>query len=327
MGFTGWGDVQKLSLNVQLGPKPSKNGSDTVILGALSWYFMKKYTGSPDQLSSGPQNVAEQISIFNYNTNVPSVNNKIILQQNLFSFLLEGEKVVHYAGAQIKIKPHQFLLLSAGNCLMTGKVPAQGGHYRSVLLFFDNRLLTDFFTRHPMAFQPRTRKTKEEPFLLFEKDPFLINYIGSLCHILAVDRPVSPDMRTVKLEELLLYLDENYPGQIRQLRNIGVQADDDLLIRQAVTGNMDNHITVEELAFLCNTSLSTFKRRFARIYGTTPNKWLLEQRMQKAARLLKRGDYKASEIYYDLGYENLSSFIQTFKQVYGVTPKQYQLSD
>lgn len=94
-----------------------------------------------------------------------------------------------------------------------------------------------------------------------------------------------------------------------------------------LTAHLDHPVTVEELAFLCHTSLSTFKRRFAKIYGTSPNKWLLEKRMQKAARLLKQGEYKASDIYVDLGYENLSSFVQSFKQVYGITPKQYQLSN
>lgn len=63
------------------------------------------------------------------------------------------------------------------------------------------------------------------------------------------------------------------------------------------------------------------------IYGTSPNKWLLEKRMQKAAQLLKQGECKASEIYVELGYENLSSFVQSLKQVHGITPKQYQLSN
>jgi AraC-like DNA-binding protein len=72
-------------------------------------------------------------------------------------------------------------------------------------------------------------------------------------------------------------------------------------------------------------SLSSFKRRFARIYGNSPNRWLLEKRMERAAKMLRQEKRKASEIYYELGYENLSSFIQSFKQVYGTTPKQYQL--
>lgn len=98
-----------------------------------------------------------------------------------------------------------------------------------------------------------------------------------------------------------------------------------MLVRQAVTSHIGRPIAVEELAFLCNMSLSTFKRRFAYLYGTSPSRWLLERRMEKAAVLLRQADRNVSELYDELGYENLSSFIQSFKQFYGVTPKQYQV--
>jgi AraC-like DNA-binding protein len=266
----------------------------------------------------------DHVSIIRYNSDVASINGRIELRQNLFSFLLEGQKSVQYAGTQVKIDPNQFLLLSTGNCLMTEKIAAAGGRYRSILFFFDNKLLADFFTRHPQGSVPQQ---KEEPFLVFEKDAFLINFIESLGFMLASGQPLSAEMRQVKLEELLIYLNEHYPAQIYRLRHSSYEADNDLLIRQAVTANIYNTATVEELAFLCHMSLSTFKRRFARIYGTSPNKWLLEKRMQKAAQLLKQGECKASDIYFELGYENLSSFIQSFKQVHGITPKQYQLSN
>lgn len=269
----------------------------------------------------------DPVSVFRYHSNVPNLKAKIKLQQNLFSFLLEGEKTVHYAGIQANIKPHQFLLLAAGNCLMSEKIATKRGSYRSILISFDNSILADFFTRHPQPGRTASGNMQEVPFLLFEKDAFLVNFTESVACILASGQRVSENMRRIKLEELLLYLSENHPGQIQKLQRVSQQEAGDLLIRQAVTANIDNNITVEELAFLCNTSLSTFKRRFAKIFGTSPNKWLLEQRMQKAAQMLRQGKYKASEIYYELGYENLSSFIQSFKQVHGITPRQYQLSN
>lgn len=286
---------------------------------------MKKSILPADHHSADSQNVMDHVSIIKYNSDVVSINARIKLRQNLFSFLLEGQKSVQYAGAQVKINPNQFLLLSSGNCLMTEKIAAPGGCYRSMLFFADNKALADFFIRHPQALQASIKKNNEEPFLVFEKDAFLINFIESLGFMLASGQPPSAEMRKVKLEELLLYLSEHYPEKIQRLRNFNYEADDDLLIRQAITANIYNAVTVEELAFLCHMSLSTFKRRFARIYGTSPNKWLLEKRMQKAAQLLKQGECKASEIYFELGYENLSSFIQSFKQVHGITPKQYQL--
>lgn len=269
----------------------------------------------------------EPTSVIRYNSDVASINARIELRQNLFSFLLEGRKSVQYAGTHVTINPNQFLLLSSGNCLMTEKIAAPGGLYKSILFFFDSELLADFFIRHPQAFQASIKQTNEAPCLMFEKDAFLINFIDSLGCMLASSQPLSAEMRKVKLEELLLYLSEQYPEKIQRLRNLSYEADDHLLISQAITANIYTAVTVEELAFLCNMSQSTFKRRFAKIYGTSPNKWLLEKRMQRAAQLLKQGECKASEIYFELGYENLASFIQSFKQVYGLTPKQYQLSN
>lgn len=283
-------------------------------------------TTLPNSVDS--KSVMEPVSIMYYNSDVASINTRIKLQQNLFSFLLEGQKSVYYAGTHVRIDPNQFLLLSSGNCLMSEKIVASNGHYRSILLFFDNKLLIDFFIRHPLTvLKTSIKENIEIPFLTFEKDKFLINFIDSLGFILASNWPLSSEMQKLKLEELLLYLSEYYPDKIQQLRNLGYQADDDLLIRQAVTASIGNAVTVEELAFLCHMSLSTFKRRFVKIYSTSPNKWLLEKRMQKAAQLLKQGDFKASEIYFELGYENLSSFIQSFKLIHGITPKQYQLSN
>ena len=288
---------------------------------------MKAHTIQVQQQSPGLKVEAESVSIIRYASRAASIKNRITLQQNLFSFLLEGEKTVYYAGTTVRIKPGQFLLLSAGNCLMSEKIAAEDGSYQSILIFFDNKLLADFFTRYSGVLQTQTSESHEEPFLRFEQDMFLTNYVESLNQVLTTGQLLSPSMQRVKLEELLLYLSENYPGQLQTLHNKSREAGDELLIRQAVTANMDQPVTVEELAFLCHTSLSTFKRRFAKLYGTSPTKWLLEKRMQKAAQLLKQEKYKASEIYYELGYENLSSFIQSFKQVYGVTPKQYQVAN
>ncbi|PBQ33534.1 AraC family transcriptional regulator [Sphingobacteriaceae bacterium] len=269
----------------------------------------------------------QKVTIGYYDSDVPKVNNRIKLEQNLFSFLLEGEKSVQYADAKITIDPSQFLLLSAGNCLMSEKTVAAGGRYRSVLIFFDNSTLVDFFIQHPLTLQPKNTTREENAIVVFKKDAFLTHFAESLVVMLSHDQPVSLKMMKVKLEELLLYISEHYPGQIQTLQNLSQREDTELLIRQAVSANIDSRTSVAELAFLCNMSLSTFKRRFVKIYQTSPNKWLIDKRMQKAANILKQGEQTASQIYLDLGYENLSSFVQSFKQVYGVTPKQYQLAN
>ena len=279
----------------------------------------------PPYKTLNPDN--ENISILRYRTNKPATRAQIMLQQNLLTFLLEGEKTVHFAGTQITIKPHQFVMLAAGNCLMSEKTATKDADYHSILIFFDNNLLSDFYTRHSSLLGKQAKQPGNHPFLLFEKDEFLVNFTRSLDCMLTGDKPIYPQLQKVKLEELFLYLAIHYPEQIQQIRNMSYETNDDLIVRQAVTSHINSNITVEELAFLCNMSLSSFKRKFASIYGNSPNRWLLEKRMERAAKMLRQDNRKASEIYYELGYENLSSFIQSFKQIYGLTPKQYQLSD
>ncbi|MBC9911704.1 helix-turn-helix domain-containing protein [Chitinophaga varians] len=266
------------------------------------------------------------LSILRHRTHQPAARAQITLQQNMFTFLLEGEKTVHFAGTQVTVKPHQFIMLAAGNCLMSEKLASKEAAYHAILLLFEGKLLSDFFDRHP-SLSGQSTQTSAEPFVLFEKDEFLVSFIHSLDCMLRSGQAIHPDLRKVKLEELFLYLAIHSPEQMQRMRNMHTEAGEDLMIRQAVTSHMDHSITVEELAFLCNMSLSSFKRKFARMYGNSPNRWLLEKRMERAATMLRQDNRKASEIYYELGYENLSSFIQSFKQIYGITPKQYQLSN
>lgn len=270
---------------------------------------------------------SDNVFLLDYQSNEVKLRTRISLDFHLFSFLLEGEKNVHYAGENVAIDNTRFLLLSSGNCLMSEKLADGTGSYRSVLLFFDKKILADFFIKHPLTANGRRTKTSEHPFLVFQKDDFLENYIRSLTYMMAIRQELSSEMLALKLEELLLYISNYYPEQIMALRNITSDIDNELEIQRAVSANIQSNISVEELAFLCNTSLSTFKRRFSKLYDTTPSKWILHERMKLAAGLLKQNELNATEIYAQLGYENLSSFIQSFKQIYGVTPKQYQIQN
>ena len=267
-------------------------------------------------------------ALWRYDNAQSSIKTRVTIKKNLFSFLLEGEKIVHRPGDPIHIVAGQFLLIAGSNCLMTEKLSTQG-RYRSLLFFFDDGLLTDFFRKYPAGgpFFPgdtsSTATAGTESVVCFETDAFIGNFIRSLELLLEQALAAQDALQQLKLEELLLYLADRYPQKLHALRRLlpGDSSDEQLVA--AVTGNLNHSITVEELAFLCNMSLSTFNRRFARLYGTTPNIWLLQKRMEQAAVLLNERE-KPSEIYFKLGYENHSSFTQSFKQVYGMTPREYQ---
>ncbi len=259
-----------------------------------------------------------------YEGSHPSIKSRVSLQKNLFSFLLEGEKVVFRPGEPLRIYAGQFLLIAGGNCLMTEKLSVNN-RYHSLLFFFDDSVLKDFFAKYPVLLEKTERLIgcREEPVVCFESDAFIRNYLHSLQLLLQSNPFLQEELQVLKFEELLLYLAGKYPESLFSFRLSDQSDASDRQLQAAVEGNLGHVITVEELAFMCNMSLSTFKRRFARLYGTSPNKWLLQKRMEQAASLLHQQE-KPSQIYHKVGYENHSSFTQSFKQVYGVTPREFQ---
>jgi AraC-like DNA-binding protein len=92
---------------------------------------------------------------------------------------------------------------------------------------------------------------------------------------------------------------------------------------QTVETNWMSKLSLKELAFLCNMSVSTFKREFQKHYAESPMKWFQNKRLEYAHQLLYKEQKSSSEIYLEVGYENLSSFIQAYKLKYGITPKQH----
>ncbi|HET6991637.1 MAG TPA: AraC family transcriptional regulator, partial [Bacteroidia bacterium] len=192
--------------------------------------------------------------------------------------------------------------------------------------FFDNTILSNFYLKYNNQIEKirAGNKISNELYLAFKKDGFVLIFIESLKLLFQKKEKISTEMKLVKFEELMLHLLEIYPERILAFQPFAGTELNDFEIRKAVESNITNNISVEELAFLCNVSLSTFKRRFARIYGTSPNKWILKKRMEIAKDLLQNNREKPGNIFYKIGYENHSSFTKSFKQTFGLTPQDFQ---
>jgi AraC-like DNA-binding protein len=249
---------------------------------------------------------------------------KSILQKNAISLVICGEKTMHFADKTVEIKGDEFHFLSAGNCIVSMNL--SGKLLRSILIFFDDRILNDFYLKYNAQITEfrKNHKVGNELYIAFKKDPFVLNFIDSLNLLLQSSIEISTSMKLLKFEELMLHLLEKYPAQLLSFQGANAKHHDDFKIRKAVETNVTSNVSLEELAFLCNISLSSFKRHFTRIYGTSPNKWLLQRRMELARELLQHYNEKPSDVYHKVGYENHSSFTKSFRQFFGVTPKQFQ---
>ncbi len=84
------------------------------------------------------------------------------------------------------------------------------------------------------------------------------------------------------------------------------------------------NIPLLSFAKLTGRSLSTFKRDFIKIFETTPEKWLQQKRLEQAHYLISKRKQRPSDVYLEVGFENLSHFSFTFKKFFGMTPSELQ---
>ena len=88
--------------------------------------------------------------------------------------------------------------------------------------------------------------------------------------------------------------------------------------------NLDQDVTVEQLARLAAMSPRTFARRFVQETGTTPQRWLTGQRILLAQQMLEETDETVDVIAERAGFGNAATFRHHFRAWRATTPHAYR---
>lgn len=86
----------------------------------------------------------------------------------------------------------------------------------------------------------------------------------------------------------------------------------------------DGNLTLDTLAQMMNMGRTKFFGKVKELTGLSPNKYLLNARMQRAADLLADGELTVAEVCYKVGIQDPSYFNKLFKSAYGVPPSKYK---
>ena len=87
----------------------------------------------------------------------------------------------------------------------------------------------------------------------------------------------------------------------------------------------EERYTISDLAEKFTVSPTHLKKCFQIVYGTSVQKYIREQKMKAAAKVLEMTDSTVTEVAQMFGYSNISKFAETFRSVIGDYPKQYSL--
>lgn len=261
------------------------------------------------------KNTPQDIFVYDFKMTSDVVKSKVNLSMNMFSFLQVGKKQVHFANTSMAVNSQQSLLLKKGNWLWTELLDTEAIYFCK-LFFFSEKKLTDFLSKYTNDVKPYK---EEVPYFVIENDDYIASFINSLSSDTFLNHSYSEVLLVLKFEEIMLYLLNKYGNEFEYYLHSLISKEVSPF-KNIVESNVHSNLKLEEIAFLCNMSLSTFKRHFTSEYNEAPGKWLQDKRLQKAKELLQVGDLKASDIYLDIGYNNLSNFSVAFKNKFGISP-------
>jgi AraC-like DNA-binding protein len=86
----------------------------------------------------------------------------------------------------------------------------------------------------------------------------------------------------------------------------------------------DEDVTVEAVTSELGYTRQYVSGRFHRTTGRLLSHFLKEKRLEKAAKLLKRGNLRVTQIARRCGFESENYFRQQFRKRFGMSPRQFR---
>ena len=91
-----------------------------------------------------------------------------------------------------------------------------------------------------------------------------------------------------------------------------------------IQAHLEEDISLVEIATHLNMGQYRFSRWFKQSMGIPPYQYVLQQRVERAKRLLQKQELSLADIALECGFNSHSHLIRHFKNQVGMTPKQYR---
>jgi len=233
-------------------------------------------------------------------------------------YLYSGQQVVEHDGQQTIIHPGECAFIRRDHRILMYKNSLEEEIYKGISLTFKRGVLREFYNKMNKNEIPQNVEVPKDSFFRIEARPDITSLFQSLTPYFDSDVRPSDDIVNLKLQEgIYTLLNTNklfYPILFDFTSTWKVDIIDFL------NENYMYDLTMEEIASYTGRSLATFKRDFAKISDVTPQKWLINKRLQVAHEKLTNENMKVSDVYVDVGFKNLSHFYAAYKKQFGYSP-------
>lgn len=236
------------------------------------------------------------------------------IPDHVFVYITTGELRAHDGHESYVLQAGEYCLVRK-NQLVRYEQEKGKPDFGRIILCFEEAFLKAFQEKHKIS---SSQISFADAFVAVSKNQLIPDFIYSLKPYCDEAGRINEAFSGVKYEELLLILLQNQPELAGIFFTYGMPGRVNL--EEFMNRNYIFNTSIQNFAFLTGRSLSAFKRDFQKIFRNTPNRWLVQKRLQEAYFLIEKKDRKPADIYLELGFENLSHFSFAFRKLFGHTP-------
>ncbi|UHG89152.1 helix-turn-helix domain-containing protein [Spirosoma oryzicola] len=235
--------------------------------------------------------------------------------EHILSYQIAGSLLMNDGNQKYTFREGDFRFSRRNQLVKFTKMPPKDGAFKSLSIFLNQEMLRSMSMEYGYtAAQHQAGST----IVALKPDPLIKSYMDSLVPYQQVTQPGNEQLLALKLREAVLILLKTNPELNDVLFDFSEPGKIDL--EAFMNKNFHFNVELKRFAYLTGRSLATFKRDFEKIFHRSPSRWLQHKRLQEAYYLIKEKGKAPSEVYLDLGFEDLSHFSFVFKKTYGVAP-------
>ncbi|MFK7970503.1 MAG: helix-turn-helix domain-containing protein [Bacteroidia bacterium] len=260
-----------------------------------------------------------------YELSTPIEKEFSLPSESCFAYILDGHNQDVTKSGSLATKGTVILSL-CGKTIGRSFSTIETGYINSIVVHFNHDVLQKVFDGE----KPKFWKELDYPLIKdsFQEDASALvkAYFLSVATFFEHKAALSEEILAVKLKEIILLLLQTEESSHLNLIIRRLFSDKTFSFRKVIDANLYEPLDLQRLAAMTDSSMASFKRKFYKVYDSTPAKYITQKKLEKARNILAFSQNSIKEICYDCGFINPSSFSRMFKNKYGYSPTEFRKS-
>ena len=234
-------------------------------------------------------------------------------------YILSGKLDITEADSRNVFKRGDTIFVRRNTLAKFTKYPDDNGdNFKSLSIFIKKPFLKDHLAKNNVDTKPGNQACNYVNVKQVTSTPLMKNLFTSLSLYFDSGLKLGKELSEIKTREAILLLLQIDSSLYHSIFNFTEPGKIDL--EEFMCKNFMFNVSLETFSKMTGRSLSTFKRDFEKIFDQSPSRWLKKKRLEFAHYLIKEKHKAPSDVYLEVGFENLSHFSSSFKEVYGYNP-------